>query len=69
MFGTFQDGEGLWVSMLPVFFFILCWGRLTEVEIATMTPKSSRVKGGGELLQYHLSSRGAHSKGERMCPL
>ena len=68
-FGTFRDGEGLWVSMLPVFFFLLRWGRSTEVETTTMTPKSSRVKGGGELLQYHPSSWGARSEGERMYPL
>ena len=69
MVSTSWEWEGLWLLVLPVFFFLLQRARSAEVGMATVTSKSLGVKGGGELLRYQPSSRSAHSGGERMYPL
>jgi len=53
----------------PVVFLLLRRGWSTEVGIATVTPKSLGVKGGGELLRYHPSSRWAHLEGGKYVSL
>lgn len=56
MVGSSRSDEGLWTSTLPTFSFLLRRGQLAEVGTTIMTPKSSKVKGRGELLWYCPSS-------------
>ena len=56
MLSSLRGGEGSLVVSWFVFFLLCLLERSNRVQTAMVTPKSSGVKGGRELLRYHPSS-------------